>query len=192
MGKVLLSDPTRWFPMPVALVSCQKTETVPNIIVIGYVGFSNWDPPTLILGIQKDRYSRNIIAESNEFVVNFPKSGAVAQTDYCGFISGKVVNKFETSGFTPIPATKVSAPLIRECPLNIECRLTQILPLGSHEIFIGEVLATHMDEDVVENGDSFDPLILMSRNYVTISESIAPIGVSVGNPPEIVSEEGSS
>lgn len=171
---ILQSDPTQWFPMPVVLVSCKGIEESPNIIVIGCAGFSSWNPPILYLGIQSDRYSKKLIMESREFVVNVPEPSYVLHSDYCGFVSGMNVDEFQSSGLTPLPSTKVAATLIKECPLNIECKLIQVIPLGSHEMFIGEVVATHMDTEYVSGDKQFVPLILLSQNYVSPIDHVRP------------------
>lgn len=185
MGKLSQKDPTQWFPMPAVLVTSQPKEGPANIMGLGYIGFSCWDPPTLYLGMNTARYSSEVIKTTEEFVVNVPEPHYVLNMDYCGFVSGVNNDKMAAAGFTPLKASIVSAPLIKECPLNIECKLKKIIPLGSHEMFIGEVVATHMDEEYVNGGKQFVPILLLSRKYVALSEFICNFGESGGNPPDI-------
>nr|VFJ46106.1 MAG: NADH-FMN oxidoreductase RutF, flavin reductase (DIM6/NTAB) family [Candidatus Kentron sp. DK] len=183
MPKTIQTDPTQWFPMPAMLVTCASPEGKPNVMSIGYVGFCCWDPPIISLGINESRYTRAILAQTRELVVNVPEAGSIVAMDYCGFVSGATVDKFAASGLTPVPATKVRAPLIAECPVNLECRVNTAMELGSHHLFIAEVLVTHVDSDVVDNS-ALTPVILMSRFYTGAARGLHPFGVSGGRPPE--------
>jgi flavin reductase (DIM6/NTAB) family NADH-FMN oxidoreductase RutF len=183
MGKVLQKDPTQWFPMPAVLVTCAGKDR-PNVMGLGYIGFASWQPPVLGLGINSARYSRDLIREAGEFVVNVPEAPDVLRMDYCGFISGVSADKFAAAGLTPVPAAKVKAPLIQECPINIECVLSQVVPVGSHELFLGEVVAVHVDDECVAGRKTLVPLLLLSRKYMALSEYVCEFGASAGAPPD--------
>nr|VFK29660.1 MAG: NADH-FMN oxidoreductase RutF, flavin reductase (DIM6/NTAB) family [Candidatus Kentron sp. MB]VFK74860.1 MAG: NADH-FMN oxidoreductase RutF, flavin reductase (DIM6/NTAB) family [Candidatus Kentron sp. MB] len=186
MTKIIQADPTQWFPMPAMLVTCASPEGKPNVMSIGYVGFCCWDPPIISLGINESRYTRAILAQTGELVVNVPDADSIVAMDYCGFVSGVTVDKFAASGLTPVPATKVQAPLIAECPVNLECRVNTIIELGSHHLIIAKVLVTHVGSDVIDDSTKLMPVILMSRFYTGGLRRLHPFGVSGGRPPEDV------
>jgi flavin reductase (DIM6/NTAB) family NADH-FMN oxidoreductase RutF len=135
-------------PVPVVMVSCEAPGFRKNIITIAWAGTICSGPPMLSISIRPERYSYAIIRESMEFVVNLPNRELLAATDYCGSISGREVDKFKAAGLTPGDAKIVKAPLIKEAPLNIECRVKQIVPLGTHDLFIAEVVQIHVNEDL--------------------------------------------
>lgn len=141
-------DPSvAWFPAPVVLVSCSdgKMENK-NIITIAWTGVLCSRPPLISVSIRPTRFSHELLSDSKEFVVNIPTSEQIEEAKLCGSKSGRATNKWKTCGFTPEKATKVSAPLIKECPINIECKVVKTLPdMGTHTIFIGEVQAIHVD-----------------------------------------------
>lgn len=183
MLKDLENDPTQWFPMPAALVTCRSSDGEPNLMGIGYIGFTCWQPPILYLGINTARYSGTVIKETGEFVVSLPEPSQVLNMDYCGFVSGAWSDKFEAAGFTVRQGRQVAAPLIEECPVNLECRLLQVLPLGSHELFLGEVLETHLATSYASGEKALEPIILISRRYAAASRFLCDFGASAGNPP---------
>lgn len=151
MAKVVV-DPSRpVYPTPAALITCVSADGRPNIITLGEVfNVSLRRPPIVGLAIRKATYSHGLIAGTGEFVVNMPTTRILRETDLCGTRSGLQTDKFAESGLTPIPADKVRPPLIKECPLNIECRLVSVQEVGDHDLFLGEVLAVHADESVVD------------------------------------------
>jgi flavin reductase (DIM6/NTAB) family NADH-FMN oxidoreductase RutF len=147
MDKIKLGPQTLLVPLPVTLVTAQLAGEKPNIITISWVGICNSEPPMIGVGIRQNRFSHHLVAESGEFVVNIPAEKHVKDADYCGNTSGRNKDKFKETGFTAIPAEKVSAPLIKECPINMECVVRHVLNLGSHDYFIGEIVETHIDAD---------------------------------------------
>jgi len=152
---------------------------------IGYVGFTCWQPPTICLGINTARYSGEVIRQTREFVVALPGPDHVLNMDYCGFISGVDCDKFQAAGFTPVPGEIVKAPLIRECPVNLECQLREVITVGSHDLFLGQVVKTHVDEQCLSGEERLRPLVLVSRRYMAATEFICDFGASAGNPPEL-------
>ncbi|MFX1282656.1 MAG: flavin reductase family protein [Promethearchaeota archaeon] len=141
-----LHDPTvAWFPAPVVLVSCTNEKTT-NIITIAWTGVVCSRPPLISVSIRPSRYSHELISDSREFVVNIPTIKQLEGVKLCGTKTGRDMNKWHACGFTPEKAIKVSVPLIRECPVNVECKVVKTLPdMGTHTIFIGEVQAIHVD-----------------------------------------------
>lgn len=159
--------------MPVVMVTCVDKNKIPNIITVGWIGGVCSEPPQLGIAIRrkpKKRYSYDLIKESKEFVINIPNEDIVEIVDKCGLASGKHLDKFKEFGLTPLAASKVGAPLIKECPVNLECKLREHLVLGSHGFFIGEVVAVNVDEEIAspEGDPDFSktyPYVLRHYDY---------------------------
>lgn len=143
---------TLLYPVPVVLVSCGDTEKNPNIITIGWTGIVCSDPPMVSISIRPHRHSAKIIKESREFVINIPTEDMLEKTDRCGVISGREHDKFAEIGLTPINASRVKAPLVEECPVNLECFVKDIIALGAHDLYLAEVVAASADEDILKDG----------------------------------------
>ena len=147
MPKRSLESQTILFPLPAVMVSCQRKGERPNIITLAWVGVVCSEPPMVGIAIRKNRFSFGIIEESKEFVVNVPTQAQLKATDFCGTVSGKNVDKFTKAKLTPVEGVKVHSPLIAECPVNLECVVRHTSNLGSHYLFIGEIVATHVDSE---------------------------------------------
>lgn len=158
---------TTLIPLPAVMVSCALPEGRPNIITVAWVGVACSEPPMISIGIRKTRYSHKIISESGEFVINIASEDQLKAVDFCGVVSGKDLDKFKEAGLTPLKAKRVNVPLIKECPINLECSVRYTLELGSHDLFIGEILATHMDEEVLDNAGRPDIAKLKPFVYCT-------------------------
>jgi flavin reductase (DIM6/NTAB) family NADH-FMN oxidoreductase RutF len=156
MSKRLLEPQTILFPLPAVMVSCQRKDEKPNIITLAWVGVVCSEPSMVGISIRKGRYSHGIIKDSKEFVINVPTQKLLKATDFCGTKSGKNVDKFSETKLTPIKAEKVKAPLIKECPVNLECVVRQILELGSHDLILGEIVATHIDSEFLDPSDKLE------------------------------------
>jgi len=150
MEKIQLEPQTILMPLPAVMVSCQAEGYKPNIITISWIGVVNSEPPMLSISIQPKRYSYDIVKKSGEFVVNLTSETLLKETDFCGNRSGREYDKFEKLNLTPIPAKVVSAPLIKECPINLECKVRQSHLLGTHEMFIAEIVAVHIDKGILD------------------------------------------
>ena len=138
-------------PLPVVLVSCGGVpEWKPNIITIAWIGSVCSDPPMLSISVRPERYSFDIIKNTGEFVVNVPSRRQARAVDWCGMVSGRDVDKFEGAGFTQAPALKVGCPIIRECPIHIECRVRESLNLGTHVMFVAEVAAVQISSALID------------------------------------------
>lgn len=169
------------FPCPVVLVTCVDSEGRPNIITLAWAGTVCSDPPTLGLGIRPYRYSYQLIEDAGEFVVNIPTVDILKETDYCGMVSGKDVNKFSETGLTSEPALKVKPPLIQECPVNIECVLKKKIPLGVHHLFLGEIVSVHLDKNVLNEEEKLDfnkiaPFVYNQGEYWSLNKKIGTYG----------------
>lgn len=184
ISKITRGPATVLFPVPTVLVTSVLEGSEPNIITIAWTGIMNSEPPVVYIGVRPvGRHSYRLIKESGEFVINVPSSEQARVVDYCGAVSGKEVNKFAKTGLTPVPATHVSAPLIEECPVNLECKVKQVLSLGSHDVFIADVLAVHYSKSVLdEHGrpdlEKISPYGYCNGEYRLLSEKIGSYGYS--------------
>lgn len=136
-------------PVPPVMVSCGTPEA-PNIITIAWTGITNTVPPKTYISVRPQRHSHALIRESGEFVINLASADMIRAVDYCGIYTGAKVNKFERCHLTPAPATAVSCPMIAQSPLSLECRVTDIIPLGSHDMFLADILHVHVDETLLD------------------------------------------
>jgi len=138
-------------PVPAVLVSCGGTKGwKQNLITIAWIGSICSDPPMLSISVRPERYSHDIIDTTKEFAVNVPSLAQAKAVDWCGMVSGKNVDKFADTGLTPGQALKVRCPIVVECPLNIECRVTQSAKLGSHTLFLAEVVAVQVSSTLLD------------------------------------------
>ena len=137
-------------PVPAALVTCGTMEK-PNVLTIGWTGIVCTRPPMTYISVRPERYSYNIIKESGEYVINLTSSAMVRETDFCGVRSGKDINKLEACGLHTTEASQVSAPLIEECPVSLECRVVEAKELGSHTMFLAEIVAVAADEKYIDS-----------------------------------------
>lgn len=172
------------YPSPAALITSIDEGGKPNIITLGEVfNISIFKPVIVGIAIAKPRYSHELISKSCEYVVNLPTAAIVKEVDACGMCTGRETDKFATFGLTPLPAQKVEPPLIAECPVNIECRVIGIQEIGDHDLFLGEVVAQHVDESALdEKGkvqiDKLDALCYMRGQYWSTGSFIATHGYS--------------
>lgn len=154
-------------PVPVVMVSCGETMDEYNIITVAWTGTVCSTPPMCYISLRQERHSYDIIKRTGHFVINLVTTDLISRTDWCGVRSGKKYNKFFETDLTPIKASKVKAPLIYECPVNIECEVKQIIPLGSHDMFLAEVVAIHADERLFDR--KTDELQLYKANLAAYS-----------------------
>lgn len=166
-------------PLPVAMVSCGTVEK-PSVLTVSWTGIVSSNPFRLYISVQPTRNSYPIIKESGEFVINLPDERLTAIADYCGTHSGRDVDKFAECHITPAACKYISAPMIAECPVSIECRVFKTLELGSHEMFIADILATHIAPEAM-NGIKFDfskvkPLAYANSCYFTLGGQLGKIG----------------
>lgn len=184
MTKRILPPSTALYPTPVVLVSCGSIEQ-PNIITIAWVGVICSSPPMLSISIRPSRYSHGLIKESREFVVNIPTADQLEKVDYCGLVSGREADKFAACDFTAVPASRVHTPLIAECPINLECTVAQIISLGCHDMFLGQIEAVHGEEMVMDGKGRIDatkavPLTLVTQTYYQLGDYLNEYGFTGG------------
>ncbi|MHA1965764.1 MAG: flavin reductase family protein [Candidatus Thorarchaeota archaeon] len=169
---------TALVPSPVVLLSVAG-EDRPNIITLSWVANVCSKPPTIVAGIRPERHSYNLVKEAGEFVLNIPSSEYIEGTEFAGTKSGREYDKFVEAGFTPEPATMVNAPIIKECPINIECKTTQIIPLGVHDLFVAEVVAVHVDESTLDENGRFDASKTSLFTYLPLNGQYWTLGKQI-------------
>ncbi|HRR77040.1 MAG TPA: flavin reductase family protein [Ruminococcus sp.] len=137
-------------PVPAALVTCGSIEH-PNVLTIGWTGIVCTRPPMTYISVRPERFSHDIIRDSGEFVINLTTSAMCREVDFCGVRSGKDMDKFEKCGFHLSPSQKVSVPMIDECPVSLECKVTESKLLGSHTMFLAEIVGIDVDEKYIDS-----------------------------------------
>lgn len=171
------------FPTPAALVTSIGSDGTPNVATAGEVFMMSLDPLIVAVGFRPARHSNKLIHETGEFVVNLPQRSILKAVDYCGLVSGREVDKFKEAGLTPLPSKFVSPPLISECPINVECRVREVISLGSHDVFAGDALAIHADEAIIgEDGlvdwNKVKTVAFASRKYYYVTDYLERMGFS--------------
>ena len=170
-------------PVPAVLVSCGTAEK-PNILTIGWTGIVCTRPAMTYISVRPERFSHELIRESGEFVINLTTAAMVRETDFCGVKSGRDTDKAAACGFHIIPAEKVSAPLIDECPVSLECRVTEEKLLGSHTMFLAEIVGVDVDEKYIDGSGRLDLqkcglAAYAHGEYFALGEKIGSFGFSV-------------
>lgn len=172
------------YPLPVVMVSVGNKKGEKNICTVAWAGTICSDPAMVSISVRPERYSYDMIKETGEFVINLTTKDLVKATDYCGVKSGRDVDKFKKMDLTPIKADIVSAPLIKESPVNIECKVIRIEELGTHHMFIAEVVAVHADEAYMDQNGKFEfekskPIVYSHGEYFAIGEKLGKFGYSI-------------
>jgi len=155
MGKVLFKPGTMLNPVPVVLVSCGASLEKRNLITVAWTGIVNSEPPMAYISVRKSRYSHAIIYAEREFVINLTTEKLVKQTDYCGVKSGRDVNKFKEMELTPVQGEIVKCPMVQESPVNLECKVKEILSFPSHDMFLAEIVAVHAEDTLINEKGRF-------------------------------------
>ncbi len=150
MKKLQWKPSTMLNPVPVVMVACADGSGAPNIITVAWTGTVASDPPMLSISIRRERHSHGLISRSGHFTVNLVTRRLLRAADFCGVKSGRDTDKFGELGLTPIPASLVGSPLIAESPVNIECEVAAVHPLGSHDLFLARIVAVNVDEKLVD------------------------------------------
>ncbi|MDD2972895.1 MAG: flavin reductase family protein [Lachnospiraceae bacterium] len=172
------------YPVPAVMISCGRKNEKPNIITVAWAGTICSTPAMVSISVRPSRYSYDIIKETGEFVINLVTKDLAFATDYCGVKSGRDIDKFQEMHLTPSPSKHIAAPGIEESPVNIECRVVDFKPLGTHDMFIAEVLGVNIDEKYVDDTGKFHlnatGLVTYSHGeYFELGKSIGRFGYSV-------------
>ena len=145
------------YPVPVVMATLGEGDEA-NIITIAWTGIINSKPPMTYISVRKERHSHPILSKTGEFVINLCTEDLVKATDYCGVKSGRDVDKFKEMGLTKEPADIVKCPMIKESPINLECKVTQVVELGSHDMFMAEIVKVHAAEELFDEEGRMDPV----------------------------------
>lgn len=184
MAKTYWKPGTIIYPLPAVMVSCGENPEEYNIITIAWTGTINSDPPMCYISVRPGRYSYEIIKRTGEFVINLTTESLAKATDWCGCRSGRKYNKWKEMNLTAAPAKIVKAPIIKESPVNIECKVKEIVELGSHHMFVSEVVSVSVDDDFLNEQQAFSfskasPLVYSHGHYFGMGKKIGKFGWSV-------------
>jgi flavin reductase (DIM6/NTAB) family NADH-FMN oxidoreductase RutF len=185
MSKLLWKPGTMIYPVPAVMVSCGSEPSEYNIITVAWTGTICTNPPMCYISVRPSRHSYSIIKKNGDFVINLTTRSLAFATDWCGVKSGNKFNKFEVMKLTPVPASKVKSPMIKESPVNIECVVKEIKELGSHHMFISEVVAVNADEEYYDEKNGLfrffdaEPICYSHGKYFETGRLIGKFGFSV-------------
>lgn len=183
MVKTVWKPGTMLYPLPPVMVTCGTVEK-PNVLTIAWTGIINSEPAMTYISVRPSRFSYNIIKETKEFVINLSTEKMLKAVDFCGVKSGKDTDKLKETGLTVLPAENIKAPIIEQSPLSLECRVTEIKPLGSHDMFLAEIIAVHVDEKLLDANGRFEleksGLIAFCHGaYYALGKKLGTFGFSV-------------
>lgn len=183
MSKVQWKGGTFIYPIPAVMVSCGTMEES-NIITVAWTGILNTNPAMCYISVRPERYSHDIIKKNGEFAINLTTRQLAYATDWCGVKSGRDVDKFKEMKLTKERANIIKAPLIKECPVSVECKVKEIVPLGSHDMFIAEIVAIDADEKYIDEKGAFniskcDLIAYANGGYYPLESKIGKFGYSV-------------
>lgn len=172
------------YPIPAVMVSCGAVPDEYNIITIAWAGTVNSDPPMCSISVRPERHSYNIIKRTGEFVINLTTERLARAADWCGCRSGRKYNKWKEMNLTPAPAKVVKAPVIEESPVNIECRVQNVIELGTHHMFIAQVVNVSVDDRFIDEHGVFDfpetkPIVYSHGQYFGMGKPVGKFGWSV-------------
>ena len=183
MGKITWKPGTFVYPIPAVMVSCGTMEKS-NIITVAWTGIINTNPAMVYISVRPTRYSYNLIKDQGEFVINLTTKNLVKATDWCGVKTGAKVDKFKEMKLHKEKANFVKCPMIKESPVSVECKVKEIKELGSHTMFIAEVVAINVDEKYIDNKGAFDItkcdlMTYANGNYLAMGKKLGKFGFSV-------------
>ena len=172
------------YPLPAVMVSVTDDKGQDDIITVAWTGTICTNPPMVYISVRPSRFSHHMLMETGEFVINLTTEKLTRATDYCGVRSGRDVDKFKETGLTREKAEFVKAPMIKESPVSIECRVTEVKKLGSHDMFLAEVLAVHADEEYMDENNRFDlnrarPMVYSHGEYLGLGKKLGTFGYSI-------------
>ena len=184
MSKQIWKPGTMLYPVPVVMVSCGDFDGEKNIITIAWTGTINSDPAMTYISVRPERHSYSMIKNTGEFVINVTTEKLAFPTDFCGVRSGKDFDKFKEMKLTPERANKVKCPIIKESPINIECKVKDVVKLGTHDMFISEIVSVLADEKYMDETGRFNfeksrPICYSHGEYYGLGIYIGNFGYSV-------------
>lgn len=195
MAKQFWKGSTLLAPVPAALVTCGTIEQ-PNVLTIGWTGIVCTRPPMTYISVRPERHSHDIIKKSGEFVINLTTSAMCRETDFCGVKSGRDTDKLSACGFHAVPAQKVAPPLIEECPLSLECKVTDEKLLGSHTMFLAEIIGIDVDERYIDSKGKLNLqqcglMAFAHGEYFALGRKLGDFGFSVRRKKKHKPQQGS-
>jgi len=181
--KIISKNQSAFYPAPIILVTCVNSQGRNNIITIALTTSIGIDVPSIGIVINGEKYSSGLIRETKDFTVNIPKADSLKEVDICGETHGDVEDKFKLTKFTPEDAVIVKSKLIKECPVNFECKLKEVVSYESSNLFIGQVVKVHIDDTILdENGTinylKLNPILYAQKTYWSLKEKIGSRGFS--------------
>lgn len=184
MGKNIWKAGTVLYPVPVVMVSCGKIDETQNIFTAAWTGTINSDPPMTYVSVRPERHSYDLIKSSGEFVINLVTKDLAFACDYCGVKSGREVNKFEELHLTAKKGEKVDSPIIYESPVSIECKVKDSIVLGSHTMFLAEVVSVSVSDEFMDEKGKFhfnksNPICYSHGSYYSLGEELGTFGYSI-------------
>ncbi|WP_297085762.1 flavin reductase family protein [uncultured Draconibacterium sp.] len=184
MARTYWKPGTIIYPLPAVMVSCGENPEEYNIITIAWTGTINSDPPMCYISVRPGRHSYDIIKRTGEYVINLTTEKLARATDWCGCRSGRKYNKWKEMNLTPAPAKLVKAPIIEESPVNIECRVKDIVELGTHHMFVSDVVSVSVDDNYMNEEQAFsfskaNPLVYSHGHYFGMGKKVGKFGWSV-------------
>lgn len=190
MAKVFWKPGALLCPVPVVLVTCGTVKEA-NAVTVAWTGIVNSEPPMTYISLRPSRFSHEIISKTGEFTINLVSEGMLRKTDSCGVYTGRKVNKIKTFSLTPEKGQVIAAPTLKESPLSLECRVTEIKPLGSHDLFLAQIVSVDVEEKFVDENGKLDlrqaDLVAYSHgDYLKLGRKLGSFGYSVKKkrPPQ--------
>ena len=182
MAKITWKGSTLLAPVPPVMVTCGDMEKS-NIITVGWTGIINTHPPRVSIAVRPTRHSYQIIKDSGEFIIHLTPASLIRECDYCGIYTGAKVDKFAKTGLHKASASVVACPIIEECPLALECKVIDVLPQGTHDLFLAEVVAVDVEDSILdENGklcmDRAGLAAYAHGEYFALGEKLGTFGFS--------------
>lgn len=170
-------------PVPPTMITCGTAEK-PNVFTVAWTGTLNTQPPKTYISVRPERYSYGLIKESGEFVINLTTKQLVRACDYCGVHSGRDEDKLKAMKLSVSPASQVSAPLLEQSPVNLECKVTQIIPMGTHDMFIADIVAVNISNELLDHSgklclDKAGLIAYSHGEYFELGEKLGSFGFSV-------------
>jgi flavin reductase (DIM6/NTAB) family NADH-FMN oxidoreductase RutF len=193
--RVALNPGALTAPLPPAMVTVGDSECA-NILTVAWTGILATVPPKTYISVRPSRHSYKILKERGEFVINLPSADMAKTVDFVGIYTGAKMDKFERCGLTKAPSEKVCAPTVAECPVALECRVTEVLPMGSHDVFIADIVSVSCKEDIIdENGkmhfENANLLAYAHGEYYSLGEKLGRFGFSTDKPEKKAKEKSS-
>ena len=183
--KISWPPSTQLAPVPAVLLGCGNSEGYDaNLITVAWCGIINSEPPMLSVSIRKERYSHAIISETGEFSCNVPLAEHAKEVDYCGVVSGRKIDKFKACKFTALDGEKISAPTVAECPLTLECKVAKVIELGTHDLFLANIVNVRVSKDFIDDNGHFNfdakgLLAYCHGAYYDLGKKLGTFGFSV-------------